>query len=244
MNQAETSSVLEDIKRLKHERVEAVLLDPKVALLRRWQSRRLACTYSDLLNHPRYRPACLFFLDDIYAARDFSQRDHDIRQMYNLARRVIPEGVLRPMTLTVKLHDLTEELDQQLLDVLVKSIGITDHISEEQYVEAYRLCDNYDVRVQQIDMIYEINERLLKIVRSPLTTATLMFARGPIRNAGYVEMVDFLDRGYKAFKHMRGSHYFGKTIKKREMRILDRIYARDPDPFQCNMDGPEAGADQ
>ena len=53
-------------------------LDAPVAMLRIWQSERLKKTHADILHSPLYGPACRFFLNDIYAAEDFSRRDNDI----------------------------------------------------------------------------------------------------------------------------------------------------------------------
>ncbi len=222
---------LHGIDKLKRQTAASAELDPKVAMLRVWQSQRLARTYADLLEQRRYRPACLFFLEDIYAPRDFSQRDRDIEQMYDFARRFIPAPMLRPLALTVKLHHLTEALDQQLLDVLVNQLGVTDTITVPLYAEAYRRCDNYAERVRQIDLIYEIGKKLDGLVRSPVVGAMLTVAKGPARRAGWTELVDFLEHGYTAFKRMHGGEYFLTTIREREMSCLDRIYANDPDPF-------------
>jgi hypothetical protein len=202
-----------------------------MALLRRWQSSRLARTYADLLAHPRYAPACRFFLDDIYAPKDFSQRDEDMRQMYAFTRRFVPAHILRPLTITVELHALTEKLDSRLLEVLTTELGVTDNLTGEQYAEAYRRCDNYQERVQQIDWIFEIGQELNEVVKNPLTGVSLKLARGPARQAGWEELAGFLDRGYQAFKHMRGARGFLATVRKREMRLLDAIYASEPDPF-------------
>jgi hypothetical protein len=224
-------SPLHNLDQLKHQSAAAAQLDPEVAMLRAWQSQRLARTYADLLEQPRYRPACLFFLEDIYAPRDFSQRDHDIEQMYDFMRRFIPAPMLRPLALTVKLHHLTEALDQHLLEVLIDQLGVTDTLTAALYAEAYRRCDNYAERVKQIDMIVEIGERLDGLVKSPLTAMMLNVAKGPARQAGWVELVDFLEHGYTSFKHMHGGQYFLKTVRQREIDALDRMYANNPDPF-------------
>jgi hypothetical protein len=34
---------------------------------------------------------------------------------------------------------------------------------------------------------------------------------------------------------MHGSRHFRKTLREREMAILDRFYANDPDPFHLEM---------
>ena len=223
---------LSDIEKLQHERQDEKPLDAHMALLKTWQSQRLARTYADLLASPRYRLACLFFLEDIYAPRDFSQRDHDVTEMYAFMQRFVPETLLRPLTKTIKLYDLTNHLDAQLLDVLVHQLGVTDQITEAQYAEAYRLCDNYPERVKQIEAIYQIGQQLGDIIRLPLTGTALRVASVPSRRAGWTELVDFMERGYRAFSHMGGAKYFLDTIRKRERRILDKIYAQEAEPFK------------
>ncbi len=221
-----------DLENLRHKRIKAGAMDPQEALLRAWQSDRLARTYADLLQQPRYRPAGLFFLRDVYAARDFAQRDHDIEQMYAFMRRFIPATYLRPLMLTVEVNSLTLTLDQQLIHAMVSQLGVTDTITEEQYAQGYRLCDNYDERVHQIDLVYEIGDLLDEVVHSPFAGTALSIAKGPARRAGWGELTDFLETGYKAFKRLQGADIFLNTIRTRELEILDRIYAADPNPFR------------
>ena len=220
------------LKEVKHRPLSGTSLDPKVAMLRAWQSRRLARTYQDLLADERHRPACEFFLDDIYGPYDFSQRDHDIEQMYAFTRRFVPDSMLRPLAVTVELHQLSETLDRQLLDVLLDPLGVVDTITPELYAEGYRLCDNYATRVYQIELIEQVCERIDGIVRNPLTGPTLSLAKRPLRSSGHVALVDFLERGYTGFKHMQGSQHFRATIRQRELSLLDRMYAGEANPFE------------
>ncbi len=236
--------LISNIGKVSHrEEIEGSGLDPKLALLRVWQGERLARTYADLLDQPRYRPACLFFLDDIYAARDFSQRDHDLETMYDFIRRFVPDAISRPAALTIKLHRMTEALDHKLLDVLVNQLDVTDSITVEQYAEGYRRCNNYQERVDQIDAILEICEHIDGIVRNPISGPALSVAKRPLRSAGYGEVMTFLERGYDSFKRMHGSRHFRKTLQEREMGILDRFYAHDPDPFRFEMSLPASAED-
>ena len=225
--------IVRKIGKVSHrEEIELSGLDPHLALLRVWQAERLAHTYADVRDLPRYREAWRFFIDDIYGAHDYSQRDHDVETMYEFMRRFVPDDVSRPAALTIKLHRMTEALDRKLLDVLVNQLGVIDSITVEQYAEGYRRCDNYRERVEQIDLLVEICEHIDGIVRNPLTSPALRLASRPLRGAGYGEVVSFLERGYRSFKRMHGSRHFRKILREREMNILDRIYARDPDPFR------------
>ena len=83
---------------LRQQPVAEAGLGPGLALLRLWQSQRLAQTYADLLADPRSSPALRFFLSDLYAPRDFSQRDHDVERIYAFLSRVMPAQTLQLLT--------------------------------------------------------------------------------------------------------------------------------------------------
>ena len=236
--------IIRKIGKVSHrEEIELSGLDPHLALLRVWQAERLAYTYADVRDLSRYREAWRFFVQDIYGASDYSQRDHDVETMYEFIRRFVPDVVSRPAALTINLHRMTDALDQKLLNVLVGQLGVTDSITVEQYAEGYRRCDNYQERVKQIDLLVEICERIDGIVRNPITSPALRLASRPLRSAGYGDVVSFLERGYQSFKRMHGSHHFRKTLREREMGILDRIYTHDQDPFRFEAAPPPAQND-
>lgn len=228
---------LVDARPGKHVKIEAGELTPEIRLLREWQSTRLAWTHHDLLENPRFRPATRFFLSDVYAPRDFSQRNFDIQKAYNAMRKAVPERAVHVLAETIELHQFTDELDAKLADALFDRLNVGDHLTPQSYAEAYRICDNYDDRVRQIDMIVKIGRSVDKIVRLPFIGLTLRLAHTPAVMAGWNELQGFLERGYAAFKHMKGAEEFLNVIETREKGILDRIYAGAPDPFELEGQG-------
>lgn len=231
---SDASKLLRDLQSdeaLRHRRVAGAELAPEYALLRAWQSERLARTYADLLADAQYRPACLFFLSDIYAPRDFSQRDHDLERIHALTPGVAPQQVRQLLANLVELNRLSNQLDEQLVRALVDQLGVTDAITPEQYAEAYRVCDNYPDRVRQIDLIAHAVTQVGTWAHLPMIGVALRLMSGPVRQMGWVEMQDFLERGYAAFRQMRDVSRFVSIVETREKRILDQIYARAADPF-------------
>jgi len=227
-----TLGLLGAMSRLRHQDVDSAGLDPRLAKLRAWQARRLAHSYADLLAHERYAPACQFFLDDLYAARDFSQRDHDMLQMHALLKRYVPKVLLEPLTLTVTVHALTEQLDQAMCAMLFDEMRVTGSLTSALYSQAYRRCDNYAERLEQIDLIYRVGQLLEGVVKQPLTGASLALLAVPARRAGWDDLTGFLERGFKAYKHLRGARPFLELVRRRETEYLDRIYAGDEDPYE------------
>jgi len=230
-DQPKEPNLLQTILRLQgsqeagREAIEQAGLPFQVAMLRTWQSERLRRTYADLLTDPQYGPASRFFLSDIYAPRDFSQRDHDFERLHIILSRYLPASMLSALKSSIDLNRTSHMLDALLLEVLITQLGVTDHITPDQYAEAYRRCDNYPTRVEQIgQMAATINEVALG-ARLLFTGPTLKALRLPAERLGWVEVYDFLERGYQAFRTMRKPKFFVDTIHDRELALLDHIYA-------------------
>jgi hypothetical protein len=222
---------LEHSDELRPQTVAGAELDPQLALLRVWQSGRLSRTYADLLADKHYGPACRFFLGDIYAPRDFSQRDHDIERIYAYLSRVVPAQMLQLLTDTIELNELTNQLDRALLRALIDKLGVTDTITPQLYAQSYRVCDNYADRKYQIDLTTRLLKEVAEGARLAVVGLAMKVVHGPAERAGWGELYDFLDRAYAAFKQVRDAKPFVRTIQQREMHILDQIFAGEPDPF-------------
>jgi hypothetical protein len=214
-----------------HTKVVAKELSRELALLRTFQSRRLAETHQDFFENPRYRPAAHFFLSDVYAPRDFSQRDADVQRFYDGVSKVLPERAVSILANVVELSHLTTQLDDKLCRALVDELAVTDSITPQQYAAGYRICDNYDDRVRQIKLVGDIGLGIDRLVHIPLVGVSLRLAHAPAVLAGWSELQSYLERGYSAFKHMRGASEFLMTVERREIMILDRLFADHPDPF-------------
>jgi hypothetical protein len=235
-NAVQLLSELQHSEELKHQPSAADGLRPQLAMLRAWQANRLAHTYADLLADPGYRPACEFFLSDIYAPRDFSQRDHDLERIHKFLSRVLPAATIQLLTDTVELNSMTNTLDNYLLQVLVDQLGVTDAVTDavtaELYAEAYRTCDNHAERVRQIDLTHSILKEVGEGARYLIVGVAMKMAKVPAQHAGWVEIYDFLERGYQAFRQMKDAKTFVETITQREMSLLDLIYADDVAGFK------------
>ena len=215
----------------QHQPVAGTELDPHLALLRTWQSARLATTYADLLADKQFRPACEFFLSDIYAPRDFSQRDHDTQRIHDFLSRVFPAHAVQLLTDVVELNSLSTELDHQLVRVLVDQLQVTDHITVELYAEGYRLCANNPEREHQIDLVTQIVTKVGEGSHLRVIGVGMKLVRGVVYRAGWNELYDFLQHGYDAFRQMRDVKSFVEIVAQRERRILSQIFSHHPNPL-------------
>lgn len=204
-------------------------------LLAAWQSQRLENTYADLLASRRYEAPARYFLSDLYGPKDYSLRDQQIERVYRKACKLLPEHMIKPLADALAMNVLSQALDIRLCIELFDRMQV-QRIDEAGYVAAYRRCDNYALRCRQIELTRSIGHELDRVVRKPLVGALLRMSRGPAHLAGLGELQLALERGFNAFKDMRGADEFVAIIVERERRILDRIYAGEPSPFELEED--------
>ncbi len=195
-----------------------------------WQSARLARTHHDLLQSPRFGAAVRFFLSDLYAPRDFTQRYRDLQRIAPLLVRTLPREVIQTLALAVEMNVLTLDLDESLLGEL--GAALDGELDDQLWAAAIRRCEDRAQRLRQIDLIRRVGEDLDRIVSKPGVYFALRLGRQPARLAGLGDLQEFLVRGFEAFRKIRGSELFLDAITGRESEILRRIWARHPRPLE------------
>lgn len=209
---------LRDARRLRAERaVSARFAD--TAKLKTWQAGRLARTHADLLADPRYGPAAAFFLSDLYGPADFSTRDGEIARVVPLLVRMLPVRALDTLGDALRMDALSESLDDDVTAALCRA-GRIDRIDDDAYASAYRACGRAADRELQIALTDEIGAALDRLTRMPMLGATLHLMKVPAEMAGLGALQSFLQRGFDAFRHMRGAEHFLSTINTRETTLM------------------------
>ena len=200
----------------------------KLEELKRWQTRRLDLTYSDLRDRERYRRGVEFFLTQLYGEGDFAPRDLQLQRAYPIMQRMLPEAALHTLRMAAQLEVLSQELDAQMVGL----IGLETAVDEHSYAEAYRASDRASDRRWQIQLLLAAGRDLDRLVHYPLIYGLIRMAHGPAHMAGFGTLHDFLEHGFTAFKAMGSAIDFLHAIDEREHIIMQRILAADPDPFR------------
>jgi hypothetical protein len=224
---SELMAELERARRMHDERAASARLASALDRIAEFQARRLDATYRDLARDSRYKDAIEFFRSELYGPGDFSRRDIDLAKVAPMMQRLLPSRVVATVTVAVQLSALSQELDRALL---VK-LGLDTPLSVAAYCNAYRACDNRDVRAQQIALIGSVGRGLDRYVRAPLVRRTLAAMRIPARAAGVITLQKFLERGVAGFARMRGATEFLETIDTRETALMNAIFAGSNAPF-------------
>jgi hypothetical protein len=214
------------LEALKALRGASTIAPARLQELKAYQAARLARTYSDVAEQPRYRLATSFFLRDLYGPKDFSGRDAAMLRIHPVMVRTLPDKAVETATRAIELEALSESLDHRTAAALEPG-----PIDDDRYGRAYRAGSTREERERQIELVVAVGRDLDWLVKKPLVLRTLRLMRTPARMTGLTDLQDFLERGFEAFRAMDGADGFLALVHERETAILNRLFSGAAEPF-------------
>lgn len=210
---------LSTVQRLREQHAADPALAVRVRALKDYQSRRFARAYADLLDHPRYRSAARFFLEELYGPFEFADRDAQFTRVVPAVVRLFPGELAATLEDLAQLHALSERLD----DTMARRIDPAAGLDAAAYVRAWSATGESDARRRQIALTLAIGRALDRHTKKRLLHATLRLMRGPARAAGLGALQRLLERGFDAFARMKGADGFLAAIDAREHAFADAL---------------------
>ena len=198
-------------------------------LLQQWQCQRLAKSYTDLISQESYRPACAFFLDELYGGMDFLKRDQEVARVMSVMVRLLPGNALFALANAFELQALSLELDMDMAERL-DSTGAAE-LDVASYGAIYRSIGKRDLRERQILLIKDLGNELSKLVHKGLVVRLIRLMRGPAHAAGFGVLQSFLESGVLSFRQLEDPVYFINTIHEREWLSMQKLFAGESEPF-------------
>lgn len=205
------------------EKVNAVSVTDDFMKLQQWQAQRLLETHWNLYQQPRFKPAIVFFKDELYSAVHFKERNSQLIKALPLMCTSLPTSVLAVVEKAAYLHYLSLELDALLLHQLGRAPDLND-LDMATWIKAYQQSDNQTDRIRQIDLIESIGFSLAKLVKKPLLEPLLAWARIPASVAGYGEVHAFVSGGFHAFKAMKHPPDFLNSVIETERSLSSQWF--------------------
>lgn len=201
--------------------------DPALEALQHWQRARLAESYADLKREPRYRAACVFFLEELYGGRDMRQRDRQLERALPVMRRFLPDHLLHAVGEAMRLQWISMDLDARMAERL------DEPIDQPAYARAYRELETWEERAEQIRLIESLGFLLIDTVRRPMIRRLVRWMHAPAVAAGFGKLQTFLIDGLDAFAAMHeDAEHFVETIVERETEALNSIRSGSDWPFE------------
>ena len=190
------------------------------------QSRRFVGTYADLLDSDHYRPAARYFLDELYSARDYRQRDAQFARIAGTLQTVFPRPVVQTAVALGQLHADTETLDHQMAQAWLAQDGTGDDAT--RYLQAWRSTGQRALRDAQLAGVLFIGRELERLTRLPGLRLMLKMMRRPAQAAGLDALQQFLEAGFDTFaglaRQPQGTAYFLGCIASREGTLMDAMF--------------------
>jgi len=222
---ASSENILQHLSAVESERLRRVgnpSLQARVTAVKTYQQQRFAHTYADLLASPRYRDVARFFLDELYGPKDFAERDAQFARVVPALTRLFPSDVLSTVESLAALHALSESLDSAMGDAVAGTA-----LTAADYLAAWQACGRRADRERQVALTVKIGESLDQLTRRLLLRQSLRMMRVPARAAGLSSLQSFLESGFDTFHAMRGAAEFLKTVRSREMALMQALFASE-----------------
>ena len=216
-----------EVDRLRAESRSEPAIGLAVERLKRLQARRFAGSYADLLESAAFGAATRFFLEELYGARDYSERDGQFARIASAVERLFPRDVADTAIALARLHVLTESLDHALARAL--PAGEDDEV--HAYVRAWKSVGRREDRDRQLRAVLELGGELARLTRLPGLRMMLRVMRKPAAAAGLGALQRFLEDGFDTFAAVRrqpgGAEHFLATVAERERQLIQLLFEAD-----------------
>ena len=223
-----------EVERLRQESRELPDIGLAVMRLKRFQARRFAGTYEDLLASASYGPATRFFLEELYSDRDYAVRDAQFARIAGAVEKLFPRDVADTAAGLARLHALTESLDH----AMARATGLEDEADVAGYVQAWKAVGRQEDRQRQLETVISIGAELARLTRTPGLRLMLKMMRAPAMAAGMESLQRFLEAGFDPFavvaKTRGGAETFLGTIREREQKLMHLLF--DADLVTCETE--------
>lgn len=194
-------------------------LNAKVSAIKRFQQQRFRHTYADLLLSQRHGAACRFFLEEIYGAEDFSQRDAQFARVVPSLVRLFPKEIIDTVAKLAELHAFSEQLDTEMGRRLAKP-----RVDAASYISAWQSTGRHSERITQIELTLDVARSLDSLTRKPLLRNGLRLMRAAAGAASLGELQRFLECGFDTFKAMNGAQEFIEIVGHRERKLSAALF--------------------
>jgi hypothetical protein len=224
---SEALAVVHQLQQVQHNDTALLAM---VHAVKRAQCSRFERSYADVLTHSDWADAAQFFLQELYADRDFSKRDAEFGRIAPAIERLFPQSVVQVATTLAQLHALSEQLDHRMaLAMLAIPIAAQpDAVVRAHYPLAWRAVGQRTARAEQLALVEHLGSELVKITRVKGLRVLLRMMRGPAHAAGLDHLQKFLEQGFDTFAAMQRSKAgvagFLSIIRQREDAWLNRLF--------------------
>ncbi len=219
----------EQLDRLNHAAQDICISDIGlyIPIVKNKRSDLVKSMYADLLQQTRYKNAVEFLADDLLGGKNLVKRGSDLKKAKTAMTKMLPDALIGTVARSVEFTAVTLEIELAVARKLHAICKPDEVISEDDFFYAIRSAVEINSLAEQSNLVLIIGKEIENVVNMPFMSAALKMCRRPARLMGLGDLQDFLEKGFKAFKVMRGSQEFLSTFEERELDLIKKLYATD-----------------
>lgn len=229
-------AAVDSVVQLRHLAMEKPGLAQAVSEIKVFQARRFTGSYFDLLQTKQYKPATLFFLEELYSEKDYADRDAQFSRIAGTLERLFPKQVVQTAVALAQLHCLTEELDLAMAQSWVAN---PEPNAITRYIATWHAVGRRQDRSAQLYGALRVGQELVVLTHTPGLRMALKMMRRPAKLAGMAALQHFLESGFDTFAAMGnqpdGTDFFLKTVEQRESALIDQLFDGNAATCEANM---------
>ena len=125
--------------------------------------------------------------------------------------------------MVIELHELSDRLDDIMVYKKLEN-NIDSGFDLKAYQKIYRMLDNYDERIYQINLVVRVTEAFYKLSKMWIVSVSLKTVWTAAHFLGIGKIIEFVYEGYMGFKQINDINFFLQTIKERELAWHEKMW--------------------
>jgi len=188
-----------------------------------WQVQYMSPFYEDHRAGQGHAAAVDFFISDLTGI-NISRRDQDLAKVVPVMTRMLPDRALQALADAMTLNARVLEINLSICQELFSERELDYEISERDYCLACRRASSLEECLELVSLTRLVGEDLRRIIKFPILGVILRAMRSPARLAGFGEMQDFLETGYRTFSAVDDVNRFLDDMSIRTTEIFTSVY--------------------
>lgn len=200
-----------------------------------WQKQRMQKTHAKQFAEKNNVLMAEYFLNRLYGGDDFDTLAEQIARLTKYAHKaekLIPANAIRTGASAIELAILAVRLDEQVAIQLLADHHPAELLTDEIMRVAYLKLDQGELRLKQLDLLDQLGHNLDQYMRSFMVQAAFKMCKGAATKYRFEMMYEFLQEGFLAMKPLKSAEKFVTEFTQVERKIVAKVHAGDPNPFQ------------
>ncbi len=187
-----------------------------------WQAEYLLPFYDEFRQRPETEAAVEYVVSDLTGI-GMSERDREIGRVVPLMIRLLPDKALRTLASAMELNARVLAINLETCRCLLEHSDFSNGISERHYCAALRQATTLDECMELVTLTIRLGEHLSRIIRIPVMGVTLSAMHIPAHSAGFGELQDFLEKGYRTFRAIPDVDSFLDRLSVRMTKVFSGV---------------------